>query len=90
MLTLNDQIIEIGGRTSKHETIHCGIQSVFARKLLADVVNHLPTSMTIVAHCRFVCGSVPFLTEKLSSGYVDLAFMLAPDESLTQHARRME
>ena len=80
MLTLNDQIIEIGGRTSKHETIHFGIQSVFARKLLADVVNHLPTSMT-PAHCRFVCGSVPFLAEKLSSGYVDLVFMLAPTES---------
>ncbi len=80
ILTLNDQVIEIGGRTSKHETIHFGIQSIFARKLLADVVNHLPTSLT-PAHYRFICGSVPYLAEKLSAGYVDLVFMLAPTES---------
>jgi DNA-binding transcriptional LysR family regulator len=73
ILALNDQIIAIAGQAPKHETIHLGIQNIFARSVLAGVVDKVPIS----GHYRFVCGSVPILAEKLKAGYVDLVFMLA-------------
>jgi DNA-binding transcriptional LysR family regulator len=73
ILTLNDQIIAIAGQAPKHETIQLGIQNIFARSVLADVVDKVP----ITGHYRFVCGSAPVLAEKLKAGYIDLVFMLA-------------
>ena len=55
ILTLNDQIIAIAGQVPKHETIHLGIQNIFARAVLADVVGKMPED----GHYRFVCGSAP-------------------------------
>jgi DNA-binding transcriptional LysR family regulator len=79
VLTLNDQVIAIAGRAPKSETIHVGIQSVFVRTVLPDVMNNLPA--TSVGRHRFVCGNAAYLAEKLKSGYVDLAFMLLQTES---------
>jgi DNA-binding transcriptional LysR family regulator len=44
---------------------------------LGDVVHEVPHA----GHYRFICGSAPFLAEKLKAGYVDLVFMLAQTES---------
>ncbi|HEY2528126.1 MAG TPA: LysR family transcriptional regulator [Xanthobacteraceae bacterium] len=77
ILALNDQIIAIAGQVPKHETIHLGIQNIFARTVLADVVSKVPET----GHYRFVCGSAPVLAEKLKAGYVDLVFLLAQTES---------
>jgi len=78
ILTLNDQVIALAGREAKHETIHLGIQSIFAQKLLTDVMNKF--SVPSIGRYRFICGSALFLAEKLKSGYVDVVFMLAPTE----------
>ena len=77
ILALNDQIIAIAGQVPKHETVHLGIQNIFARTVLADVVSKVPRT----GHYRFICGSAPFLAEKLKGGYVDLVFMLAQTDS---------
>ncbi len=77
ILALNDQIIAMAGQAPRHETVHLGIQNIFARTVLADVVNKVPRA----GHYRFICGSAPFLAEKLKAGYVDLVFMLAQTES---------
>jgi DNA-binding transcriptional LysR family regulator len=77
ILALNDQIIAIAGQVPKHETVHLGIQNIFARTVLADVVSRVPRA----GHYRFICGSAPFLAEKLKAGYVDLVFMLVQSES---------
>jgi DNA-binding transcriptional LysR family regulator len=77
ILTLNDQIIAIAGHAPKHETVHLGIQNIFAGCVLGDVVNEVPQA----GHYRFVCGSAPILAEKLKAGYVDLVFMLAQTNS---------
>jgi DNA-binding transcriptional LysR family regulator len=77
ILALNDQIIAIAGQAPEHETIHLGIQNIFARTVLANVVSEVPRA----GHYRFMCGSAPFLAEKLKAGYVDLVFMLAQTES---------
>lgn len=77
ILALNDQIMAIAGNAPKHETVHLGIQNIFAGRVLADVVNEVPPN----GHYRFVCGSATLLAEKLKAGYVDLVFMLAPTPS---------
>ncbi len=77
ILALNDQIFAIAGHATKHETVHLGIQNIFARTVLADVVSEVPRA----GHYRFICGSAPFLAEKLKAGYVDLVFMLLQTES---------
>jgi DNA-binding transcriptional LysR family regulator len=79
ILTLNDQVTAIAGRVPKGETLYVGIQSIFVRTVLSDVVNKLPPAS--MAGCRFICGNAPYLAEKLKSGYVDLVFMLAQSDS---------
>ena len=79
VLTLNDQVIAIAGRVPKGETIYIGIQSLFVRAVLANLVHRLPTAG--VAGYRFICGNAPYLAEKLKSGYVDLVLMFAQSDS---------
>jgi DNA-binding transcriptional LysR family regulator len=78
ILILNDQVMAVAGRASHQETIYLGIQNVFARKLLPDVLN--TCSGDEKRSCQIVCGSAPYLTEKLRAGYVDLAVMLPLSE----------
>ncbi len=79
ILTLNDQVIGLAGRASRHETIYLGIQSIFAQKILSEVMNKF--SVSSIGQYQFICGSGPFLAQKLKSGYVDLVFMLVQSES---------
>lgn len=79
VLALNDQVIAIAGRVPKGETLYIGIQSIFVRSVLSEVVRKLP--LPNVGSFRFVSGNAPYLAEKLRSGYVDLAFMLVQSES---------
>src|SRR5579864_5916627 len=76
---ISAQVIAIAGQVPKYETINLGIQSAFARKTLANLVSRFPISSG--RRHRLICGSAPFLAEKLESGYIDLAFMLAQTES---------
>jgi DNA-binding transcriptional LysR family regulator len=77
ILALNDQILAIAGHAPKQETVHLGIQNIFAGHVLADVVHEVPR----IGNYRFICGSAPFLAEKLKAGYVDVVFMLAQTDS---------
>jgi DNA-binding transcriptional LysR family regulator len=79
ILSLNDQVIAIGGQAPRHETIYLGLQSAYARKILADVASRFPLLNS--RRYRLVCGGAPFLADKLKSGYVDLAFLVAQTES---------
>jgi len=71
ILALNDQVIAIAGRVPKGETLYIGIQNIFVRTVLPNVVRKLPAAAT--ASYRFIAGNAPYLAEKLRSGYVDLA-----------------
>ena len=79
ILTLNDQVFALAGRGPKHETIHLGIQAIFVRKVLEDVLNRVPILST--RHYRFTCGSSSNMAENLKSGYLDMVVMLALTES---------
>ncbi len=78
ILILNDQVMAMAGRAVQRETIYLGIQSLFVRKTLAEVVDKC--AAVDESSCQIVCGSAPSLTEKLRAGYVDLALMLHPTD----------
>jgi DNA-binding transcriptional LysR family regulator len=76
ILVLNDQVMAMAGRASQKETVYLGIQSLFVRKTLVDVVEKC--SVADSKSGQIICGGAPSLTEKLRAGYVDLALMLPP------------
>ncbi|MFZ0422704.1 MAG: LysR family transcriptional regulator [Xanthobacteraceae bacterium] len=78
ILILNDQVMAVAGRASHEETVYLGIQNVFARKMLPDVLNACSGDEN--KSSQIICGSAPYLTEKLRAGYVDLAVMLPLSE----------
>jgi DNA-binding transcriptional LysR family regulator len=78
VLALNDQVIAIAGRVPKGETVYIGIQNVFVRTVLPEVVRSLPAANA--ASYRFITGNAPYLAEKLRSGYVDIALMFTRSE----------
>jgi DNA-binding transcriptional LysR family regulator len=79
VLALNDQVIAIAGRVPKSETLYIGIQSIFVRSVLSDVVRKLPGADK--AGYRFISGNATYLAENLRSGYLDLVFMLMQSDS---------
>jgi DNA-binding transcriptional LysR family regulator len=79
VLALNDQVIAIAGRVPKSETLYIGIQSIFVRSVLSDVVRKLPGAKK--GGYRFISGNATYLAENLRSGYLDLVFMLVQSES---------
>lgn len=74
ILALNDQVMAMAGRASHKETVYLGIQSLLVGKMLPDVLEKC--SVGDNKSCQIVCGSAPYLTEKLRAGYVDMALML--------------
>lgn len=91
ILILNDQVMAVAGRTFHEETVYLGIQSLFASKMLPDVLNKCSGNEN--KNCQIVCGSAPYLTEKLRAGYVDMAVMLPMSElrlnALAEWAEKM-
>ena len=79
VLTLNDQVIAIAGRMPKGETLYIGIQSIFVRSVLSNVVRKLPGATK--GSFRFISGNATYLAENLRSGYLDLVFMLVQSDS---------
>jgi DNA-binding transcriptional LysR family regulator len=80
IVALNDQAIATTGRSPYRETIHLGLQSVFARSVLPDVVRLCRTTDKL--SYKYFGDSAPVLAEKLKSGYIDLVLMVASTDSL--------
>ncbi len=80
VLALNDQVIAIAGRVPQGETLCIGIQNIFVRTVLSDVVRKLLAANNN-GNYRFISGNAPHLAEKLRSGYVDLAAMFVQSDS---------
>ena len=79
ILNLNNQMIGIAGRAPQHETVHLGIQCVFAETVLPYVVEQCPVFDNLLY--KFVCSHTAGLTETIKSGFVDLAVMTVGEES---------
>jgi DNA-binding transcriptional LysR family regulator len=79
ILNLNNQLIGIAGRAPQHETVHLGIQCMFAETVLPHVVSQCPVFDNLLY--KFVCAHTGRLTETMRSGFVDLAVMIVGEES---------
>lgn len=79
ILNLNNQLIGIAGRAPQHETVHLGIQCIFAETVLPHVVKQCPAFDNLLY--KYVCAHVARLTETMKSGFVDLAVMIVGEES---------
>lgn len=78
ILSLNNQLIGIAGRAPQHETIHLGIQCVYAQSLLPNVFRECRAMDNVLY--KFVCAHTAELVEKLKSGFVDLTMMIGNNE----------
>lgn len=78
MLTLNNQLIGIAGRVALRETVHLGIQCVYAPIVLPRLFQQCRILDNV--HYKFVCAHTNELTEKIKSGFVDLTFMIGDSE----------
>lgn len=78
ILSLNNQLIGIAGRAPQHETIHLAIQCVYAQSLLPNVFRECRTLDNVLY--KFVCAHTAELTEKLKSGFAELAMMIGGNE----------
>ena len=78
ILTLNNQLIGIAGRAQQRETVHLGIQCVYAQSVLPRLFRQCRILDNV--HYKFVCAHTNELTEKIKSGFVDLTFMMGDRE----------
>ena len=78
ILTLNNQLIGIAGRAQQRETVHLGIQCVYAQSVLPRLFRQCRILDNV--HYKFVCAHTNELAEKLKSGFVDLTFMMGDRE----------
>jgi DNA-binding transcriptional LysR family regulator len=79
ILALNDQVMAFAGEAPEERTIRLGIQSIFADRVLTDVI-HDCTAAYGAGRVQFACDSAPGFAKRLASGYTDLAFATAPSE----------
>ena len=78
MLSLNNQLIGIAGRVALRETIHLGIQCVYAPVVLPRLFQQCRILDNV--HYKFDCAHTGELAEKIKSGFVDLTFMIGASE----------
>lgn len=78
ILSLNNQLIGIAGRAPQRETIHLGIQCVYAQTVLPHVFRECRHLDNVLY--KFVCAHTAELTEKKKSGFVDLTMMIGNNE----------
>jgi DNA-binding transcriptional LysR family regulator len=78
MLSLNNQLIGIAGRVALRETIHLGIQGVYAHIVLPRLFRQCRILDNV--HYKFDCAHTGELAEKIKSGFVDLTFMIGVNE----------
>ena len=79
ILALNDQIMAFAGAAPEEATIRLGIQNIFADRVLTTVI-HDCTAACGAGRVQFTCDNAPGFAKRLASGYVDLAFAVAPSE----------
>lgn len=78
ILSLNNQLIGIAGRAPLRETVHLGIQCVYAQTVLPRLFKECRILNDVLY--KFVCAHTIELAEKIKSGFVDLTVMIGDSE----------
>ena len=83
ILAMNDQILSLSGSGSVSKSLRIGIPNVFAASILSDAIEACrggPDGERI----QFSCEPSHDLARSLTSGYLDLAFIVSPRNPLAQ------
>jgi DNA-binding transcriptional LysR family regulator len=81
ILAMNDQILSLGG--GPVQCLRLGVPFVFAPTILSDVLRiegHADDETEI----QVFCDSSDELKRRLAAGYLDIAFVVSPEDSLAQ------
>lgn len=78
ILSLNNQLIGIAGRAPQRETVHLGVQAVYAQTVLPRLFKQCQIFDNVLY--KFVCAHTGELAEKIKSSFVDLTFMIGDSE----------
>jgi DNA-binding transcriptional LysR family regulator len=78
ILSLNNQLIGIAGRAQQRETVHLGIQCVYAQTVLPRLFRQCRILDNVLY--KFVCAHTNELAEKIKSNFVDLTFTIGDKE----------
>lgn len=80
IVALNDQALAAAGRSPIHRTLYVGVQGMFARVLLPDLLCLRAKNAKV--NWEFHFASTAALTEKYYSGSLDLLVMVMPPQTL--------
>lgn len=83
ILAMNDQIMSLSGAKPNARNFRIGIPNFYASHLLFDVVRACET-LRQTDRIQFCCDSSGELARTLSSGYLDLAFIVSAVPALAQ------
>lgn len=78
ILSLNNQLVGIAGRAALRETVHLGIQAVYAQTVLPRLFKQCRIFDSVLY--KFACAHTNELAERIKSGFVDLTFMIGDSE----------
>lgn len=83
MLAMNDQILSLGAGRGRDQTLRFGLPLMFARALLADILK-IRSAQQGDAEVQICCESSEELRRRLTAGYLDIAFIISPQERPAQ------
>jgi DNA-binding transcriptional LysR family regulator len=79
ILAMNDQILSLGGGQVHTQSLRIGLPLLFARTVLNDVLK-IGSDQEGETELQIFCDSSEELRKRLSAGYLDVAFMINPQE----------
>jgi DNA-binding transcriptional LysR family regulator len=81
ILAMNDQILSLSGTAAVSKSIRVGIPNVYAASVLQDLTAACRTA-TAGERVQFTCDSSAELARNLTSGYLDIVFVVAPSGAM--------
>ena len=87
ILAMNDQILSMSGLSPVSRSLRIGIPNVFATSVLSDLIEACKDRFD-GDHIQFSCEPSTALARGLTSGYLDIAFLVSPTKPAAELAYR--
>jgi DNA-binding transcriptional LysR family regulator len=79
ILAMNDQILSLGGGQVHTQSLRIGLPLLFTRAVLGDVMK-IGSELEDETELQIFCDSSEELRKRVAAGYLDVAFMINPQE----------
>jgi DNA-binding transcriptional LysR family regulator len=83
ILAMNDQILSLGGGQTHAQSLRVGLPLLFTRAVLGDVMK-IGSDEDGEPEIQIFCDSSEELRRRLAAGYLDVAFIINPQEAPPQ------